>query len=49
MLVTRIDPREGKQVVRLSDLALGEPDPHMFDIPPGYTVRDERASVHRNR
>jgi hypothetical protein len=49
ILVTRVDPREGKQVVRLSDLALGEPDPHMFDIPPGYTVRDERASVRRNR
>lgn len=49
LLVTRNDPREGKQVVRLSDLTVGDPDPHMFDIPPGYTVRDDRASARRNR
>jgi hypothetical protein len=42
VLVTRTDPREGKQVIRLTDLSLSEPDPHTFDIPEGYTVADQR-------
>jgi hypothetical protein len=49
LLVTRIDPREGKQIIALIDLSLAEPDERMFDIPKGYTVIDERASAPRER
>jgi len=45
LAVTRIDPREGKQVIRLIDLSLSEPDPHTFDIPDGYTVLEQRVSA----
>lgn len=47
--VTRIDPREGKQVIRLNDVSVGEPDAHLFEIPIGYTVRDVRVSAQRGR
>lgn len=43
LMVTRIDPREGKQVIELIDLSLAEPDSRIFDIPDGYTVLDQRA------
>jgi hypothetical protein len=40
--VTRIDPRIGKQVVRLVDLVVGEPDAKLFELPEGYAVVDAR-------
>jgi hypothetical protein len=43
LMVTRIDPREGKQVIQLIDLSLAEPDPRTFEIPEGYTVVDGRT------
>jgi hypothetical protein len=43
LLVTRIDPREGKQIIALNDLSLAEPDPRTFEVPPGYTVLDQRT------
>jgi hypothetical protein len=43
LVVTRIDPREGKQVVRLLGLSLSEPDPHTFDLPEGFAVYDSRT------
>jgi hypothetical protein len=49
LAVTRIDPREGKQVIRLFDISRAEPDSHLWDIPVGFTVRDMRASAHRSR
>jgi hypothetical protein len=49
LAVTRIDPREGKQVIRLSNISQAEPDPHIFEIPIGYTVRDARAPAGRKR
>jgi hypothetical protein len=42
LAVTRIDPREGKQVIRLSEIVRSEPDAHLFDLPVGYKVRDVR-------
>jgi hypothetical protein len=45
--VTRIDPREGKQVVRLIDLSLSEPDPRVFALPKGFTLNDARSSAQR--
>jgi len=45
LLVTRTDPREGKQTIALTDLSLAEPDPRTFELPQGYTVLDQRASA----
>ena len=45
--VTRIDPREGKQIIALNDLSLAEPDPHTFEVPEGYTVLDQRTPAAR--
>lgn len=42
LAVTRIDPREGRQVTRLSEIVVGEPDAHLFEVPAGYKVRDVR-------
>lgn len=49
LAVTRIDPREGKQVIWISNLSLTEPDAHLFDIPLGYAVRDIRASARHRK
>lgn len=43
--VTRIDPLDGKQVIRLFEITRGEPDSHLFEIPTGFTVSDTRAPV----
>ncbi|MGA2888008.1 MAG: hypothetical protein ABSE51_08140 [Terracidiphilus sp.] len=45
LAVTRNNPQEGKQVIRLSNISRSEPDPHIFDIPVGYTARDARAPI----
>ena len=49
LAVTRNDPREGRQVIRLNNISRSEPNPHIFEIPIGYTVRDARASARRGR
>ena len=49
LAVTRNDPREGKQVIQLSAIAVGVPDQHLFEVPLGYTLRDLRASARRKR
>lgn len=43
LAVTRIDPKEGKQEIRLSDITISEPDPELFRIPSGYTIEDQRT------
>ena len=43
LAVTRNDPREGKQVIQLSDISQAEPDPHTFEVPIGYSVRDDKS------
>lgn len=47
LAVTRIDPREGKQTVRLIDLSTSEPDPSVFALPKGFTVTDARDSAQK--
>jgi hypothetical protein len=47
--VTRTDPRNGKQMIWISNISRSDPDPHLFDIPIGYTVRDLRTSALRRR
>lgn len=49
LAVTRIDPLEGKQVIRLSHISRDEPDRHRWDVPIGFTVRDVRSSTGRRR
>ena len=44
LAVTRTDPRFGKQVVRLVDLQLGEPEAQTFALPKGYAVVDLRKA-----
>jgi hypothetical protein len=41
--VTRNDPRIGAQVLQLVNLSLTDPDPNLFQIPPGYVTQ----SLHR--
>jgi hypothetical protein len=41
--VTRKDPREGTQVIKLVDLTRSEPDPAMFQVPADFTVQDHRS------
>ncbi len=48
LLVTRIDPIDGTQVIRLSGIVVGEPDAHLFEIPIGYSVRDARPAASRH-
>jgi len=47
LAVTRDDPREGKQVIRLTDLSRTDPNPDLFKIPAGYTLIDDRATAKR--
>jgi hypothetical protein len=39
LAITRKDPREGTQAVRVGDVSRAEPDPAMFRIPAGFTVQ----------
>jgi hypothetical protein len=34
------DPRTGTATMELTDLEKGEPDPTLFQVPEGYTVKD---------
>jgi hypothetical protein len=40
--VTRKDPRNGTQVIRVVDLSRTEPDAAMFQVPAGFIVQDAR-------
>ena len=42
--VKRVDPRHGTQIINVTDIAQGEPDPKLFAVPPGYTVVDRREN-----
>jgi hypothetical protein len=43
LLSVRNDPRTGKQTFTARDVVLGDPDPALFGIPPGFQVVDRRA------
>lgn len=49
LAVTRIDPIEGKQVIRLSHISRADPDPHLWDVPIGFRVRDVRTARESRR
>jgi hypothetical protein len=40
LVITRQDPREGTQVIRVVDFSRSEPDPAMFQVPSGFAVED---------
>ncbi len=42
LLSVRNDPRTGKQTFTGRDVVLGDPDPALFGIPPGFQVVDRR-------
>jgi hypothetical protein len=37
------DPRSGEHTHKLMDVSRAEPDPSLFEPPPGYTVKDEKG------
>jgi len=41
--VIRNEPAIGRQVITLSNVSIGEPDPELFKVPAGYVVHDQRA------
>ncbi len=45
LAITRKDPREGTQVVRVHEVSRSEPDPNLFKVPDGYTVHDLRNNA----
>jgi hypothetical protein len=45
--VKRLDPRHGTQIINVTDIAPGEPDPKTFAVPVGYTVVDRRSKAAR--
>jgi hypothetical protein len=44
LAITRKDPREGTQVVRVHEVSRSEPDPSWFKVPDEYAVHDLRNS-----
>jgi hypothetical protein len=42
--VIRNDPQMGQVTLTVTDLVLGEPDPSLFGVPPGYRVVDARSN-----
>ena len=45
LVLTRTDPLSGNSDIRVTDIRLGEPDPHLFDLPSDFTVVDARKSA----
>ena len=45
LAITRKDPREGTQVVRVREVSRSEPDPNLFKVPEGYAVHDVRNNT----
>ena len=44
LLSKRSDPRIDKQTFTVTNLALADPDPQLFELPEGFTVVDERQT-----
>jgi hypothetical protein len=40
------DPLNGDRAIRLKNVRRSEPDPGLFQIPPGYTIQDEAGEFH---
>jgi hypothetical protein len=44
LLSVNDDPRSGKRTTEVTDLDRAEPDPSVFQVPEGYTVKDQSPS-----
>ena len=44
LITKRQDPRAGDQNFEVSDIAIGEPDPKLFQVPAGFKVLDMRKT-----
>ncbi len=44
LAVTRKDPRQGTQVIQMTVLSRADPDPSVFAVPAGFSVRDDRRA-----
>lgn len=42
----RSDPRTGTTTMELTEIQRGEPDPSLFAIPEGYTIKDHNLEQH---
>jgi TonB family protein len=45
LALTRKDPREGTQLIRVGDLSRSEPDPALFKIPAGFVVENTASAA----
>lgn len=45
LLSTRTEPRTGKQTFTATNVAWGDPDPALFELPTGFKVRDIRQTA----
>lgn len=45
LAITRKDPREGTQVIRVGDSTRAEPDPSLFKVPAGFVVQGAQPSA----
>jgi hypothetical protein len=43
--ITRNDPREGKQEVRVHEVSRSEPNPNLFKVPEGFAIHDQRNNA----
>jgi hypothetical protein len=46
--ITRKDPREGTQVIHVSELSRSDPDPGLFKIPDGYVLMGSKPAKANN-
>ncbi len=44
VLMKNSDPRNGENIMRLTNITVGEPDPALFQPPADYTVVDEKGA-----
>jgi hypothetical protein len=45
LAVTRKDPREGTQEIRVHEVPRSEPDPSLFRVPANFVGKDKRGAV----
>jgi hypothetical protein len=44
LLSIRTSPFFGRQTFTITEITAGEPDPQMFELPPGYEIHDQRKN-----
>lgn len=44
LMILRVDPKTGTQMVRMYELNVGDPDPEFFMVPEGFVVEDKRGA-----